>query len=334
MVRPTVSRPAGWTLPGVFGPSDQVVGEHRAGEPAGVGVEPPGGQVSEAAFFEVAYSELDGCVTAVLSVGFGGGEFGVGGEGVVPPVGPYCGLVSGYPGSADHQPQGFGRAADERLRDLRQPGFGVVDRLPGLLGDRFDSCFDIGVEGNGYRPAHPQAVQLFDQVIRPEPRVGPHRDLSCGAGAAGAVDGLGNEMSGSLLRRPAPEAGRHDLSGVGPDRYQRVISQLAGVTVGGAGFGFARHFTDRRIHINRHRPGWSGARRPRPAHGLDTPQHHKPTPQPNPNNQKTKRTRRNNTTPSNTRYPQKPQPTNNPKKQPTTQPPRFKKPNLLESQLC
>ena len=40
--------------------------------------------MSEAAFFEIADSELDGGVTAVLPVGFDGGQIGVGGEGVVP----------------------------------------------------------------------------------------------------------------------------------------------------------------------------------------------------------------------------------------------------------
>ena len=107
--------------------------------------------------------------------------------------------MSGYPGSADHQPQGFAGAADERLRDLGCAGFGVVDRLPGPFGDAFDSGFDIGVEGNGYRPAHPQAAQLFDQVMRPEPRVGPQHDLPLRAGAADAADGLGNEVSVALL---------------------------------------------------------------------------------------------------------------------------------------
>ena len=76
--------PGGLDAAEVFDPSDQVVGEHRAGKPAGVGVETPGGQVSEAAFFEVADGELDGGVTAVHPVRFDGGQSGVGGEGVVP----------------------------------------------------------------------------------------------------------------------------------------------------------------------------------------------------------------------------------------------------------
>ena len=163
--------------------------------------------MSEAAFFEIADSELNGCVTAVLPVCFDGGQIGVGGEGVVPPVGPYRGLVSGYPGSADHQPQGFGRPAGDRLRDLGCTGFGVFDRLPGGFGDRFDSFFDIGVEGNGYRPAHPQAAQLFDQAMRPEPGVGPHRDLSRRAGAADAVDGLGNNSECCPAVTPRPGGG-------------------------------------------------------------------------------------------------------------------------------
>ena len=52
------------------GPADEVVGEHRAAEPRGVGEEPPRGAVLEPGpFLQVADGELDGGVVAVELVG-------------------------------------------------------------------------------------------------------------------------------------------------------------------------------------------------------------------------------------------------------------------------
>ena len=71
------------------GPADQVVGEHGAGEPGGVGEELTGRAVLEpGAFFEVADGELDGGVVAVELVDLDGGQVEVGDERVVAPVGP------------------------------------------------------------------------------------------------------------------------------------------------------------------------------------------------------------------------------------------------------
>ena len=50
----------------------------------------------------------------------------------------------------------------------------------------------------------------------------------------------------------APASVQH-LAGLGAGRHQRVIVQLAGVPVGGAGFGLAGNLTDRRVHIDGHR---------------------------------------------------------------------------------
>ena len=64
-----------------------------------------------------------------------------------------------------------------------------------------------------------------------------------------------------------PQAGMNDLCGLGPHRHQRVVSQLSGVSVGGAVFGLAPHLTNSGIHINSHRiPVWSSA------HGPDPPE--------------------------------------------------------------
>ena len=99
------------------GPAGEVVGEHGAGEPGGVGEEPARGAVLEpGAFFEVADGELDGGVVAVELVDGDGGRVEVGDEGVVSPVGPQLGLGGvGEPGAAHDEPErvvgSLGRAA-------------------------------------------------------------------------------------------------------------------------------------------------------------------------------------------------------------------------------
>src|SRR5205823_3739090 len=75
------------TEPG--GPADQVVGEHGATKPGGVGEEPARRAVIEpGAFFEIADGELDGGVIAVELINGDGGQFDSGDERMVPPVGP------------------------------------------------------------------------------------------------------------------------------------------------------------------------------------------------------------------------------------------------------
>ena len=96
MVRVTVSWSCGVHAAEAGGPADEVVGEHGAGEPGGVGEEPARGAVLEpGAFFEVADGELDGGVVAVELVDGDGGQFDVGDEGVVTPVGPQLGVGRG-----------------------------------------------------------------------------------------------------------------------------------------------------------------------------------------------------------------------------------------------
>jgi hypothetical protein len=88
------------------GPAGEVVGEHGAGEPGGVGEEPTGWAVFESGtVFEVTDRQLDAGVVAVELVDGGGAELDVGDEGVVSPVGPQplLGRV-GEPGAAHHQP--------------------------------------------------------------------------------------------------------------------------------------------------------------------------------------------------------------------------------------
>ena len=89
------------------GPADQVVGEHRAGQPGGVGEESTGRAVLEpSAFFQVADGELDRGVGAVELVDGDGGQFEVRDERVVAPVGPQSALGGlGEAGAAHDEPQ-------------------------------------------------------------------------------------------------------------------------------------------------------------------------------------------------------------------------------------
>jgi hypothetical protein len=75
------------------GPAGDVVGEHGACEPGGVGEEPARGAVGETgAVFEVADGELDGGVVAVELVSLDCGCVDVGDEGVMAPLRPELGL--------------------------------------------------------------------------------------------------------------------------------------------------------------------------------------------------------------------------------------------------
>jgi hypothetical protein len=86
----------GWLIAEEAGPADEVVGDHVAGEPGGVGGAVAGGDVFDAAGFEVADGEFDDGVVAVEGVGFDGVEVdAVGDERVVSPFGeqPELGCV-------------------------------------------------------------------------------------------------------------------------------------------------------------------------------------------------------------------------------------------------
>ena len=257
------------------GPADEVVGQHGAAEPGGVGEEPARWAVLEAgAFFEVADGQLDGGVVTVELVGGDGAELDVGDERVVPPVGPKSQLVRvGEPGAAHDQAYlslgslgGTAAGHVGRLGDLGLSLVGIGDVDPVGLVDRRDRLADAGVHVHRDRPRHFEPVEGLDQLPAEEPGVGPDGQRASGAGAADT----GDEFFDEPLRAPLgiggalAEPGVQDLAGVGSGGQQGVVAELAGVAVGGALFGLAVHLTDRRIQIDCHRPvAWADPEAPR-----------------------------------------------------------------------
>ncbi len=140
---------------------------------------------------------------------------------------------------------------------------------PVRLGDAVDGGFDVGIEGDRDRPAHLFGVEAVKEVVAPEPRVGAHTQFADGAGAPGAGDGLDDEMLLAALGGPFAQPRVEYLAGVGAHPHEGVIAELLGVPVGGARLFLAGHFTDRRVHVNRHRFGaGTAAGRPRPPEHL------------------------------------------------------------------
>ena len=173
------------------GPDPEVMSEHRAGEPRGVGVVVARGEVFESGtFFEVADGEFNGGVFTVELVGLDRVEVGaVRDERVVSPVGPQPSLCFvGETGAAHDQPDAAGvftfAGRVDGFGDLGLPTNGVVDVSPGVIVDRCDCLFHVLVQANGDRPMDLVDVQTVDEFPCPEPGIGAHRDRSSGAGAS------------------------------------------------------------------------------------------------------------------------------------------------------
>lgn len=243
------------------GPADQVVGEHRAGKPRGVGEEPARRAVLEpGAFFEVTDRELHSGVVAVELVDLDGGGVEVGDERVVTPVGPELTLRRlGETGPADHETDTVSLLALAGhvggVGDLGLPPVGVDDVDPLVVVDAVDRGAYGLVDGDRDRPVDPETGQRVDELPRPEPRIGPQRQRPGRAATADPGNELLNEAFVASLRRPLAEPGMEHLTGISPRREQRVIPEPAGVAVRGAVLGLAVHLTDRRVHVDRHRLG-------------------------------------------------------------------------------
>ena len=107
-VRATVQLIVGMDVAQTGTPADEVVGQHRAGEPCRVGEEAPRGTVLEArSFLQVADGQLDRGVLAVERVHLDERQIEVGDEGVMTPIGPQRSLGAlGEAGAAHDQAHG------------------------------------------------------------------------------------------------------------------------------------------------------------------------------------------------------------------------------------
>ncbi len=232
-------------------------------------------QVGEAGgVFEVADGEFDAGVLAVVGVGGDGVLCGVGGEGVVAPVRPQRRLGGVGEAAAAHDEAHAAAVAafaggEGGLSDVRFAALGIRNGRPVGFGNGGNGGFDVAIQGDRDRPAHPQGVEAVEEFVAPEPRVGAHSQCAGGAGAPGAGDGFGDEMGLAALGGPLAQAGGRHLAGLGAGRHEGVIAQLAGVAVGGAGFLLAGDRADRRIHVDGHRiVAGAAAGRPRPPQHL------------------------------------------------------------------
>ena len=130
----------------------------------------------------------------------------------------------------------------------------VVDRRPRVRGDERNAGFDLRVLVDGDRPVDPEPIQRIDQLVGPEPRIGPQRQRARRAGASHPSDQLFDEPVRAPLTRSFPQPRVEHLTGVGPSREQRVVAKHPRVTERSAVFLFAVDLAYRRVHIDRHRP--------------------------------------------------------------------------------
>ena len=161
-------------------------------------------------------------------------------------------------GAADDQPP----AAVDGLGDLRLAVVGVVDRLPGVLGDRGDR----GGDGLG----HPHAdrvlpvgpLEALEHLDVPEPRVGAQQLDAGRAGTRDARDQLVGEAQHPLLgvRGTLAQADVQRLARVGAGREDRVVAEQLRVAVGGALLEPAADLSDEAVDVDHQPPvAWAGA---------------------------------------------------------------------------
>ena len=159
-VRATVSRSMGPGSADGGSPADEVVGQHGALQPGGVGRKVARRAVLQpSSFFEVADGEFDAGVGPVEGVDLGGVAVEVGQEREVTPVGPQPSLAAvGQAGAAHDQssPPVFG------LGHLGLAAGGVGDLAPGRLVDAGDDLgHPLGVGAHGHRVANAVTGQTW-----------------------------------------------------------------------------------------------------------------------------------------------------------------------------
>ena len=189
MVRVTVSCSAGCTSPSRAVQRIRLWASTAQASQAALAKNRPDGQCSRPAPpLQVADGELDRGVIAVELVDFDGGQFDVGDERVVAPVGPQSPLGGVGEASAAHDQSQLASVPPlpghvHALGDLGLAAVGVGDRCPRRLVDRVDRGADAGVDAHRDRPPDPETRQRVDERVVPEPGVGAHGQRAGGAGS-------------------------------------------------------------------------------------------------------------------------------------------------------
>ena len=172
--------------------------------------------------------------------------------GPVCPVGPQFALGACEAGAAHCQAQrsGFVAAAavggcEGGLSDLGFAAAGVGDRLPGLVVDGVDGCFDVGELGRCDRIRRVMAIEGVDHLIREEPRIGAHTQFHVPAlrSAPDPAWRLCREPLMTALRRTLTHPPMQDLAAVAARRDQRVIAQHLAMAISRALLGLAADLT-------------------------------------------------------------------------------------------
>jgi hypothetical protein len=147
----------------------------------------------------------------------------------------------------------------------------VLQSLPVGVGDLFDRGADVGLRPHTDRVLPARALQAIEDVVAPEPRIGPQQ---LGGGRARARD-AGDELVDEAQRapgavgRPPAKADVQDLAAVGPGGEERVVAALAGVAETGALLRIAVDLPDEAVQVDDEAPGARpGPGGPRPAQRL------------------------------------------------------------------
>ena len=231
------------------GPADEVVGQSGTDQPGGIGAEVARRDVLHARpLLQILDGQLHGGVGAVEGVDLCGGASLIGQESEVAPLGPECCLASDQPGPSHDESAPLVDALGHLGHAVRR----VVDGRPGLFVDGRDGC-DHGLHhAHPHRVADTEPSQCGDGVIRPEPRVEAHDQLTGGSGPTEPGHQFFDEALGSPLGvgRPFAHPDVDEFTGPGSGGDQWVVAELLGVAVTGAVLGLPAHRTDGGVEID------------------------------------------------------------------------------------
>jgi len=205
--------------------------------------------------FQIADAQFHAGVVAVHPVGFCRRQVAVGGECVMSPIFPQRLLFGiGQAGASDYQTHRVfcfvDLGDDGGFGHLRHPVGGVADINPVGVVYVLYGLFDVGISWDSDEPLHSESFQLSYCFPGPKAFVGPYGDRTGRSGPSHPVDRLDHKTGVSLLRGAFAQAMMNDLPGVRPGGYQRMVSQLSGVTIASAFLALARNLTNGGVHIN------------------------------------------------------------------------------------